>query len=219
MLMSDGLASRNVPKGHPVIEVNCNAHARRGFVDQVVNFPAECTYVLTKLGQVYRIDAECKKQGLSAQQRLEVHQRQSGPIMTELQTWMNEQLTLKRVEPNAGLGAAYRYMLKRWDKLTLFLRRAGAPLDNNICERALKKAIRHRRNSLFYRSERGAEVGDMFMSLIHTAELRGQNPFEYLTEVQRHAKAAADKPEEWLPWTYRATLLRLAEQQSRASAL
>jgi hypothetical protein len=55
--------------------------------------------------------------------------------------------------------------------LTQLLRVPGAPLDNNVCERALKKAIRHRNNSLFYRTERGAHVGDMFMSLIHTAEL------------------------------------------------
>ena len=118
------------------------------------------------------------------------------------------------MEPNSGLGVAYRYMLNRWDKLTLFLRLAGVPLDNNLCERALKKAIRHRRNSLFYRTQRGADVGDMFMSLIHTAELRGENPFLYMTQVLRHAKAVADNPADWLPWTYRATLARLAEHPS-----
>ena len=214
ILMSDGLQSRNVPKGHAVIEANCTAHARRGIVDQVPNFPSECTYVLHMLGKVYLTDSECKKMGLSPQQRLEVHQRDSGPVMTELRQWINDQFTQKKAEPNSGLGAAYRYMLKRWDKLTLFLRRAEAPLDNNICERALKKAIRHRRNSLFYRSQHGAEVGDMFMSLIHTAQLRGENAFEFLTQVQRHAKAAADNPADWLPWTYRATLARMAEPQT-----
>ena len=58
-----------------------------------------------------------------------------------------------------------------WDRLTLFLRQAGAPLDNNICERALKKTIRHRKNSLFYKTENGAGAGDLFMSLIHTCHL------------------------------------------------
>ncbi len=209
ILMSDGLRSRNVPKGHAVIEANCTAHARRGIVDQVPNFPSECTYVLHMLGKVYKTDAECKKKGLSPQQRLEVHQHDNGPVMAELHQWINDQFTQKKAEPNSGLGAAYRYMLKRWDKLTLFLRRAGAPLDNNICARALKKAIRHRRNSLFYRTQHGADVGDMFMSLIYTAQLRGENAFEFLTQVQRHAKAAADNPADWLPWTYRATLARM----------
>lgn len=212
ILMSDALDTRNVPKGHTVIEANCNAHARRGIVDQVSNFPVECEYVLQMLSKVFVIDAQCKREELSPEQRLLVHQRESRPVMNELHQWMNGQFTAKQVEPNSGLGRAYTYMLKRWAKLTLFLRKPGAPIDNNICERALKKAICHRRNSLFYRSQHGAQVGDMFTSFIHTAELRGANPFEFLTQVQRHAKAAAHNPSDWLPWNYRATLARLAER-------
>ena len=97
-------------------------------------------------------------------------------------------------------------MLKRWDRLTLFLRKAGAPLENNICERALKRAIVHRKNSLFYRSLRGAHVGDVIMSLIHTAAECGTDPFEYLVALQRHAAAAKQSPAEWLPWNYTETL-------------
>ena len=77
------------------------------------------------------------------------------------------------MEPNSGLGQAISYLLKHWEKLTLFLRAAGAPIDNNLVERALKKAILHRKNSLFYKTRRGAEMGDPFMSLIHTCELNG----------------------------------------------
>jgi hypothetical protein len=206
VLMSDGLQSRNVPKGHAVVEANCTAHARRGIVDQSENFPAECRYVLTMLRKVFVVDAECQGKGLTPEERLLVHQEHSGPVMEELHKWLGEQFDEKRVEPNSGIGKAYTYLLKRWQKLTAFLRIPGAPLDNNICERALKRAIIHRRNSLFYRSQRGASIGDMFMSLIHTAELRGENAFDYLTQVQRHARAAADNPADWMPWTYRATL-------------
>lgn len=218
ILMSDGLRSRNVPKGHKVIECNCNAHARRGIVDQVPNFPAECAHVLEELRKIFVVEARCRKENRTGDERLQIHKEQSGPVMAALHVWMTAELDAKRVEPNSGLGRAYKYMLKRWDKLTLFLRQAGAPIDNNICERTLKKAICHRRNSLFYRSEHGAQLGDMFMSLIHTAELRGANPFDYLTEVQRHAKAAAERPADWLPWTYRDTLARLAEHPSSSSA-
>lgn len=208
--MSDGLDSRNLPSGHPVVASNCLAHARRGFVDQVVNFPKECLHVLEQLREVYRIDALCKKARLSPAERLAVHQRDSAPVMHRLKARMDAELDEKRIEPNSELGKAYRYMLKRWDKLTLFLRKPGVPIDNNTCERTLKMAIRHRRNSLFYRSERGAEVGDMFMALIHTAELRHENPFEYLTAVLRNERAVAANPADWLPWTYRATLARSA---------
>jgi hypothetical protein len=75
-------------------------------------------------------------------------------------------------------------------------------LDNNLCERALKKAILHRKNSLFYKTRNGAAVGDLYMSLIHTCELNDVNPFDYLTELQRHADAVAATLAAWLPWNY-----------------
>ncbi len=130
-------------------------------------------------------------------------------ITKDLHQWLKHQFDEKLVEPNSALGEAISYMLKRWEKLTLFLRQAGAPLDNNLCERALKKAILHRKNALFFKTQNGARVGDMSMSLIHTCELNGANPFEYLTELLRHTGEAAANPDRWMPWNYRATLDRL----------
>ena len=109
-------------------------------------------------------------------------------------TGWTRQLGEKRTEPNSALGGAIRYMLRHWEKLTLFLRQAGAPLDNNMCERALKKAILHRKNALFYKTRNGARVGDLFMSLIYTCQLNEANPFDYLTELQRHADAGCGQP-------------------------
>jgi hypothetical protein len=206
ILMSDAL-DRNVPKGHAVVESNCLAHGRRHIVDEALNFPAECRHLLETLGKVFEVEDRCRRQGLSPDERLRLHQSESGPIMDDLEKWMTAELVERRVEPNSGLGQAMNYLLKRWDKLTLFLRVPGAPLENNICERALKKAIRHRNNSLFYKTQRGARVGDIWMSLIHTAEINGENPFHYLTALQRHAVAV--NPAVWLPWNYRDTLAAL----------
>ncbi|MCH7921058.1 MAG: transposase, partial [Planctomycetes bacterium] len=127
-------------------------------------------------------------------------------IMDTLKNWLKQQIDEKKVEPNSALGTAIQYMLTRWEKLTLFLRLPGAPLDNNICERALKKAILHRKNAYFYKTANGAEMGDMFMSLIHTCELNKVNPFEYLTALQKHAGAVAVSPGDWLPWNYQEAL-------------
>jgi hypothetical protein len=164
--------------------------------------------VLETLGEVYAHDAQARRDGLSPDARLAFHQAHSRPVMEQLQTWLQAQLDDRIVEPNSGLGQAITYLLKYWDRLTLFLRQAGAPLDNSICERALKKAILHRKNSLFYRTENGAAVGDLFMSLIHTAELCGANPFDYLTQLQRHTDVLAHDPAAWMPWNYRKTLER-----------
>ena len=133
--------------------------------------------------------------------------------MDALKTWFDDQIENKKVEPNSGLGEAIAYMQKRWDKLTLFLRQPGAPLDNNICERALKKAILHRKGSLFYKTRNGARVGDIYMSLIHTAELARANPFDYLCELQRNARTVAANPEQWMPWNYQETLAALVAKE------
>ena len=121
-----------------------------------------------------------------------------------------EQFAERRVEPNSTLGQAIQYMTKHWSALTLFLRVAGAPLDNNVCERVLKKAILHRKNSLFYKTLNGARVGDVFMSLIHTAELAGVDVFDYLVALARHASDAAERPGQWLPWNYQQALASLS---------
>ncbi len=201
--MCDAL-SRNMPKELKVIVANCLAHGRRKFVELAETFPEPCLHVLEVLKEVYRVDAEAKQQKLSPEHRLDLHQRQNGPRMKKLHEWLTEQIEGKQVEPNSTLGEAISYMLKHWEKLTLFLREPGAPLDNNLCERALKMSIRHRRNSLFYKTRRGAHVGDVFMSLIHTCQLCDADPFDYLTELQRHHDEVASDPGAWMPWNYRA---------------
>lgn len=207
--MCDAL-SRNMPEGLRVIVANCLVHGRRNFVDVVECFPDEVKYVLECLKQVYQVDAEAKQQQLSPDERLRLHQERSQAVMDELHLWLRAQCEEKRVEPNSSLGQAISYMLKHWDKLTLFLRVAGAPLDNNVCEQALKMAIRHRNNSLFYKTMRGAAIGDLYMSLIHTCYLSGASPIDYLTELQRHHEQVRPAPGDWLPWNYRQQLTAAA---------
>ena len=199
--MCDGL-SRNEPKEFETIISNCMAHGRRKFVDIVPNFPGMCRHVLENLREVYRNDAITGKQGMTDEERLAFHQTHSKAIMDDLHEWMEEQLKEKHVEPNSSMGKAITYMKSRWEELTRFLTIPGAPLDNNLCERALKLAIQHRKNSYFFKTQNGARVGDMMMSIIHTCRLCDANPFDYLTQVQRHTKAVKENPEAWLPWNY-----------------
>jgi len=208
--MADAL-SRNAPKlaaGVEILLANCLAHGRRQFVEVAENFPDQCRYVLEMLGEVYGHDAEARERGLKPEERLQFHQERSGPVMEKLHGWLEAQFAERQTEPNSGLGKAITYLLRHWRPLTLFLRQAGAPLDNNIVERALKRAVLHRKNSLFYRTLNGADVGDLFMSLIHTCQLCDANSFDYLTELQRHAQEVESKPAEWMPWNYHETLER-----------
>lgn len=199
--MCDGL-DRNVPATQETRLGNCIPHGRRKFVDCAESFPAECRHVLEALGEVFGHEADAKVQKLSPDERLTHHKAKSAPLMSDLHAWMEKQLDDRLVEPNSTLGDALRYMLNHWEPLTLFLREPGAPMDNNICERALKTFIRSRKNSYFYKTENGASVGDAFMSLIHTAELNRVNPFEYLVALLEHSDAVVENPSAWLPWNY-----------------
>ena len=208
--MGDALA-RNMPKLKEAIEIleaNCLSHAR-GYAANLVEInPEECAHILIEIGKVYGHDEEARERKLTPQERLELHQRKSGPVMDELKKWMVAQFDEKRAEPNSRLGRTIKYFLKHWEPLTLFLRQAGAPLDNNICERAIKKAVLHRKNALYYRNPKGALAGDIFMSLIHTCELNKVNAFEYLLEMQRHPVEVRNAPKDWMPWNFTNQLAR-----------
>jgi transposase len=129
--MCDAL-SRNLPKPLQVIVGHCLTHSRRRFVEVAPNFLSECRYVLEALGEIYYHDELTREQGMTPEQRLNFHQAHSRPVMENLHAWLTAELEEKRVEPNSGLGQAITYMRKHWEKLTLFLRQAGAPLDNNL---------------------------------------------------------------------------------------
>jgi len=215
--MCDGL-ERNRSADHDVVEANCIAHGRRHVVDEVDNHPELCAHVLGEIGKVFANEKTCRDGAITGAERLAFHQRESGPVMASLRTWIAALFDDKRVEPNSGLGDALIYLVKRWEPLTLFLRVPDAPLDNNAVERILKLAIRQRRASLFYRTMNGAFVGDVYTALIVTTHLHGGDPFRYLTALFTHAKAVAAAPHDWLPWNFQVALARLAQPPARAAA-
>lgn len=218
--MSDAL-SRNFSEldDNQVIECCCMCHGRRNFVEIVRTFPEECRFVLECIGEVYGVEKQAREAGLDPAQRLTLHQEKSAPAMDRLKAWMAEQFEHKKVEKNSGLGQAITYMQKHWDRLTAFLRVTGAPLDNNMAERALKKVVLHRKNSLFYRTAAGAAVGDLFMSIIQTCQLNKVDPFDYLAQVLRHAAAVEACPSQWLPWTYKEAVAALTAAAKVAPAV
>lgn len=207
--MCDAL-SHNTAGGVDSTLCHCLAHARRKFVEVAEVFPEQCRHVLEALGEAYATDKRAKAAKLDDDARLKLHRRDSRLHMLRLKRWLRAELRERRTEPNSGLGQAIEYTLKHWRELTLFLREPGAPLDNNICERALKRPILHRKNAYFYKTKNGARVGDLFMSLIYTAELSGISPFDYLNALQVHNESVARSPSHWMPWNY-AAAIRQAE--------
>lgn len=205
MQMCDALAA-NVCGEFTTILANCLAHGRRQVTDVAEQFPEAARHVVEALAEVYKHDAQCRARAYSSEQRLSFHQEHSQPVMDDLHAWITGQIDGKHVEPNSALGKALNYLIKHWSELTLFLRKAGVPLDNNLCEQVLKRAILHRKGSLFYKTVRGAEVGDIYMSLIHTCRLCDVNPFDYLNALQQRSQDVIAAPARWLPWNFREQL-------------
>jgi transposase len=209
----DALACNTVPACGTEVAY-CNTHARRKAVDIVTLFPEACAWVIGIYRVVYENDRHCKEQGLSAEARLAWHQTHSAGPMAELRRWCDEQFAQRRVEPNGALGKAIKYLTKHWDRLTLFLRKAGVPLDTNIVEQTLKTAILVRKNSLFFKTLKGAACADLFMSLIKTCRFHGVDAFHYLTSLLKYPAEIEQAPKQWLPWNYTQTLAALTANTS-----
>ena len=166
LLMSDALSANRLEPTPPVevVVCFCLAHGLRKFSDFEEAFPQPCTYVLGVWDQVFEHDQAARECRLSAEARLTYHQQHSGPLRDALHGWLEQQLEDREVEPNSALGKAFNYLLGHWTELTQFLRVAGAPLDSNVVERALKLMIRQRNNSLFFTSAYSAQVGSVIAS-------------------------------------------------------
>jgi transposase len=121
--------------------------------------------------------------------------------MDELKRWRNKQVDARLVEPNSSLGKAMAYMQSHWETLTRFVQIAGAPLENNRVERALKLCIRQRHNSLFYKNEHSASIASVLTSLIATCIYAGVNVLDYLVALQEHRAEVFADPSAWVPWT------------------
>jgi transposase len=212
--MCDAL-SANVPKEFETILCNCLSHGFRKFEELKDFYGDKCFTIMSMLSNVFEHDTSTCD--MSDEKRLAYHQEHSQPIMDELEKYMAKLMNEKQVEPNSELAAAIRYMQRHWLKLTRFLTVAGAPIDNNIVERALKIAIRNRKAAMFYRTEYSTIIGGMITSIIYTCHLAGKNPHHYLVALQTHHAKVLRYPEQWMPWNYQTTLAQ--EKADDANAL
>ena len=207
LALSDALTSNEVTDEAMLIRCHCLAHGRRKFRDLEEAFPHACQVVLEVIRQVFDHDEQAHQDQLSPEARLAYHQTQSQPLMDGLKRWLDAQMDEHLVEPNSALGKAMAYMQSHWDTLTRFLSIPGAPLDNNLAERALKLFIRQRNNSLFYKNPHSAYIASVLTSLIATCLYAGVNAVEYLVAVQEHRREVFADPAAWLPWNYHVNLV------------
>jgi transposase len=188
----------------------CNAHARRQFYDLYEHFPDKVEWVLEKYYKIWDNEREFK--GNNPEERLAYHSQYSLPLMLEIKTWCSQQLETNQVEENSAMGKAIKYFLNNYKGLSAFCRVSGAKIDNNEMESMLKLIIRGRKNSLFFKTQHGADIADVLTSLIATCQKQNINAFDYLTELQKHSDDVRQNPQDWLPWNYKIALKHIEKE-------
>jgi hypothetical protein len=201
LVMSDALSRHDIDAGL-VLRCHCLAHGRRQFSDSEAVLPRACRLVIDVLKQVFDHDEEARDEQMSPEARLASHQAYSQPLLDELKAWLDKQLEDRLVEPNSALGQAITSMQNHWQTLTRFLSIPGAPLDNNLGERALKLFIRQRKHSLFYKSEYSASIASVLTSVSVTCMYAGVKAIDSFVALQEHRSEVFADPAAWLPWAY-----------------
>jgi transposase len=198
--------SRNRPKNHHTYVGYCNAHLRRKFYEIASIWPKECLNIISGFNIVFLYDRQATEKNLNPEERLKWHQEKSASIMEKTRAYCKKLIETKQVEPNSSFGKAINYLENHWEGFTLFLRIPNVPLSNNEDERLMKRVVLNRKNSYFFKTEAGARIADILMSLIETCALNKINPYHYLITIQQDKTQVLNHPEDWLPWNYEETL-------------
>ena len=178
-LQTDGYDGYNSVEN--ITRVGCMAHARRKFNDVLKALPKDARAGDTKTQEalnffkkLYTIEGKCKD--VTTEERFEVRQTESQPILDEFRQWLSETNAL----PKSKFGEAVKYTVKQWSHLTAYMKDGKVAIDNNLAERAIKNFVIGRKNYLFCKSPKGATASAICYSIIVTAKQNGLNPFEYL---------------------------------------
>ena len=195
-----------------VTEAACMAHCRRPFFDLHASTGSPLVLeALQRIAALYAIEATIR--GQSPEVRLAVRQAQSAPLFSDLRTWL--ETTLSRISGKSELAVAIRYMLSRWNALTLVLRDGRACIDNNAAERAMRPIPLGRKNWLHAGSDAGGERAAAIFSLTETAKLNSLDPEDYLRQVlERIAEHPVKRVHELLPWNLARVRERLDQREA-----
>jgi len=201
--------------GGKVLEVGCNAHARRKFHEARTSDQLRAAAALGYYRELYTIEAEIKKEigkrgdeideSTRAAIRFRIRQERAVPILESFRTWLEAQRP--DVVPKSPLGKAIGYVQNNWGALTRYVSSGHLDIDNNVAEHEMKKIAIGRKNWLFTGSEQGGKTAAMLFSLVSSCQRHGHDPFAYLRDAltrlpsQPKERLAELLPDRWSPAT------------------
>jgi transposase len=210
-LLSDGYeVYANVAQTYRLVHLGCWAHARRRFVEAEAALPKAArtptqpaAQFIAAIGELYAIEANARE--VSVEERTRLRRENSRPVLARIEALLLAQL--HSVLPGSLLGQALHYLSAQWPKLARFVEDGNYPIDNNLCENAIRPFVVGRRNWLFADTIGGATASANLYSLIETAKANGIEPYRYLC-VLFAALPNASRLEDYealLPWRTAAT--------------
>ena len=199
--------------GGSVVEVGCNAHARRKFVEAQKTDMARAAAALAYYRQLYAIEKEIKAklaklpeeadEPTRAAIRLRVRQEQAVPVWEAFEKWLEAEGP--NVLPKSPLGGALGYLRNNLEALKRYTSSGYLSIDNNVAEQHMKTIATGRKNWLFTGSEAGGKTMAVLFSLVSSCQRHGHDPFVYLrdvlTRLPDHPKECLEDllPARWSP--------------------
>ena len=184
ILQVDGYAGYNeVLATEGIDHAACWAHVRRKFENALKTDPAEAATVMQKIQSLYAVEREIRQMDPrpASDEIVAIRTRDSLLVIVELR-----ELLLQYREdalPKGRLGRAIDYAFGQWQWLSTYIHDGLVAIDNNSCERAMRRVAVGRKNWLFAGSDQGGRNAAIIYSLIETCARCGINPHQYLTDV------------------------------------
>jgi len=184
VLLSDGYgAYAQYAARTGIAHAQCWTHTRRYFERAKDVEPEASAEALTRIGELYRIEAEIRDQALTGAAKRDYRRTHAKPVVDAFFAWAEDQLARAALLPSNPLTKALSYALERRAGLSLYLDDPDVPIDTNHLERALRPIPMGRKNWLFCWSEVGAEAVATLQSLLVTCRLHDIDPYDYLVDV------------------------------------
>jgi transposase len=198
-LQTDGYSAYEAfDKKEGITLINCMAHARRMFNEALQNDEARASYAMEQIQDLYAVERDAKEQGLTFDERKELRQQRSVPVLESLGSWMKSQYL--ETTPKSAIGKALAYSIERWDRLSLYTKDGKLNIDNNPVENSIRPVAVGRKNYLFAGSHEAAQRSAMLYSLLGTCKMHGIEPYAWLRDVlQNIADHPVNKIAELLP--------------------
>jgi transposase len=217
VLLADAYGGYNgVVAGNQITRAGCWSHARRKMVDAEKVAPEIAREAVELIGALFRVERQAKD--FSVEQRLDLRQSQSAPVLGKLREKLLE--WKEQLLPKHPMAEAVNYTLSQWAELNVFCSDGAVPMDNNVSEREMKRIILNRKNSLFVGNSRGGRTAAVLASLTSTCRRHEVDPQLYLTQLLMNLpQAQMSELSDWLPdqWKIRH-LARMASFNSRSPA-